>query len=828
MTNLKNQIELPPTDAEKKNLICHFCIVGCGYHVYKWDTGKSGGRLPTENALGIDFTKQQPSLSITLTPEMTSVIVDKDFKSSNIMIVPDKECVVNSGLSSTRGGRMASYMYTPRGITSERLKYPRIYTGEQWLDTSWDNALAIYGGLVKKIIDCEGPRGIMFSAFDHGGAGGGFENTWGSGKLMFSAIKTPTVRIHNRPAYNSECHATRDMGISELNNSYEDAELADVIWSIGNNPYETQTNYFLNHWVPNLAGGTLEKKREWFVDETVREGKIIFVDPRRTTSIVIAEQIAAERVLHLDLNPGTDAALFNTLFTFVVQQGWLAKEFISRHTHGFDEAFASAKLSLQEGSKITGVSEAKLRQAAEWAYKPKPDGKRSRVMHAYEKGIIWGNDNYNIQSSLLNLVLATQNIGRRGTGCVRMGGHQEGYTRPPHPTGEKIYVDQEIIQGRGRIMTWWGSNNFQSSNNAQALREATLRRSNIVKAAMSRARGAGVSEMVDIIFEATNRGGLFVTNINLYPTKLVEAAHLMLPAAHPGEMNLTSMNGERRLRLSEKFMNAPGEAIPDCLIAARIANTIQKLYFMEGKVAMSKRFGGFDWITEEDAFNDGFRRAGRPGVEKIDSQGGVTGHLATYALLRAAGNNGVQLPIKEVVSGKLIGTEMLYEDNKFDSSDGKALFKPSTWSGLPKPIQAQKEKHRFWLNNGRANEVWQTAYHDQYNALIKERYPMAYIELNPIDAKDLGVSAGDVVEVYNDYGSTHAMAYPVDDMKPSHTFMVFGYFNGVQGNVTTDWCDRNIIPYYKGSWGSIRRVGKIQHYAKTASNKRRAFDNISG
>ena len=69
---------------------------------------------------------------------------------------------------------------------------------------------------------------------------------------MFTAMKTPMVRIHNRPAYNSECHATRDMGVGELNNSYEDAEVADVIMAIGTNAYVTQTNYFLAHWVPNM------------------------------------------------------------------------------------------------------------------------------------------------------------------------------------------------------------------------------------------------------------------------------------------------------------------------------------------------------------------------------------------------------------------------------------------------------------------------------------------------------------------------------------------------------------------------------------------------
>ena len=135
------------------------------------------------------------------------------------------------------------------------------------------------------------------------------KNTWGTGKLMFTALQTPMVRIHNRPAYNSECHATREMGIGELNNAYEDAELADVLWSIGNNPYESQTNYFLNHWIPNLYGQTVEKKKARFAGEELPDTRIVFVDPRDTPSIAIARQIAGkDRVLHLAIEPGTDIA----------------------------------------------------------------------------------------------------------------------------------------------------------------------------------------------------------------------------------------------------------------------------------------------------------------------------------------------------------------------------------------------------------------------------------------------------------------------------------------------------------------------------------------
>ena len=430
---------------------------------------------------------------------------------------------------------------------------------------------------------------------------------------MFTAMKTPMVRIHNRPAYNSECHATRDMGVGELNNSYEDAEVADVIMAIGTNAYETQTNYFLAHWVPNMQGGTMEKKKKWFAGESFDKTKIIIVDPRRSPTVAIFEQAAGkENVLHLDIEPRSDIALFKSFFTYVIENGWHDKEFIAKSTKGFDVAVTANKLSMEEASKITGIAVGKLKQAADWAYKPKASGHRPHTMHAYEKGIIWGNDNHLIQSALIDVVLATRNVGRRGTGVMRMGRHQEGYTRPPYPGDSKIYVDQEIIKGKGMMYTAWGANPFQTTLNAEEHRRTIVRRSNIVKEAMGAARGKSAAEMVDVIYDAVkNKGGLFVTNINLYPTMFADAAHLMLPAAHPGETNLTSMNGERRLRLSQKFMDSPGSAKGDCLIAADIANAMKKLYDAAGNAEMAKRFAGFDWKIEEDTFNDGFRTAGQ-------------------------------------------------------------------------------------------------------------------------------------------------------------------------------------------------------------------------
>ena len=183
-----------------------------------------------------------------------------------------------------------------------------------------------------------------------------------------------------------------------------------------------------------------------------------------------------DNVLHLDIEPGTDIALFNGLFTYVVEQGWHDKDFIAQHTAASTWRVAPTSCRSTSAAESRAFPSAKLRQAAEWAYKPKAAGQRTRTMHAYEKGIIWGNDNYLIQSALVDLVLATHNVGRRGTGCRADGwapgglhaaalpGRQENLHRPGNHPGPRPHVHGV------------GCNPFQTTLNAEQHRQVILRR----------------------------------------------------------------------------------------------------------------------------------------------------------------------------------------------------------------------------------------------------------------------------------------------------------------------------------------------------------------
>ncbi|MBU0585571.1 MAG: arsenate reductase (azurin) large subunit [Alphaproteobacteria bacterium] len=813
-----DRLPIIPADAKKHNVTCHYCIVGCGYNAYTWPVNKQGGTEPDKNAFGVDLSQQQSAQTgAWYSPSMYNV-VKQDGKDVHLVIRPDPNCVVNSGLGSVRGARMAENRRSDQtGTQQQRLKEPMVWRYGTWQPTSWDDALDLVARVTARVIDKDNENDLFVAMFDHGGSAGGYENTWGTGKLYFGSMKVKNCRIHNRPAYNSEVHSTRDMGVGELNYAYEDYELTDTIFLVGANPLETQSNLFLNHMVPGIRNGA----------------KVVIVDPRRTVTVNACETEAGkENVLQLAIKSGTDLALFNTLFTHIADQGWVDKDFIANSTFqgdvaqaedgahpaalgGFEMAREACRMSLAEGAEICGIPEADIVKAAEWIAKPKDDGARRKCVTAYEKGIIWGNDNYRTVGALVNIGLATGNIGREGGGVCRLGGHQEGYMRPSdgHVGRPAPYIDQLIISGQGKVHHIWANDHYKTTLNASEFKRVYNKRTNMVKEAMDARAGATREELVDAIVEAINAGGLFSVNVDIIHSQIGQAAHVILPAVESGEMNLTSMNGERRMRLVEKYMDGPGSAKPDCLIAAGLAQALERVLREGGRAEYADQFKGYDWASEEDAFMDGYHAN--------------TGEIVTYDRLRAMGNNGVQEPVVDFKDGKLVGTKRLYADGQFDRhgrDDKKALFCAGAWRGLQAPGKTQqRDSYAFLINNGRSNINWQNWFLDQDNDFVSDRYPFPFIEINPEDMAELDLKEGDLVEVYNDVGATQAMVYPTETARRKETFMLFGAPSGTQGNVINAGVNELVLPNYKQTWANIRKISDAPASVKHLSFKPKEY-----
>jgi arsenite oxidase large subunit len=229
---------------------------------------------------------------------------------------------------------------------------------------------------------------------------------------------------------------------------------------------------------------------------------------------------------------------------------------------------------------------------------------------------------------------------------------------------------------------------------------------------------------------------------------------------------------------------------------------------------MANRFLDFDWRTDEDVFIHARYSFKGDGTDGIEGYAGVT-----YDLLRKLGNNGIQTPVR-IVAGTPVGRVRMHEDGRFGTPSGKARFiaAPLPWPGYGGAFARQRSRFRFWVNNGRSNHIWQTSYHHRRIPFYSDRFPIPYVEVNPVDAKSLSIASGDLVELRNDVGTVQAMAYVSDAVKKGHLFMLFGQPRGAAGDLVSDHVDpATTIPYYKGVWADLRRVGPMPENLRSVS-----------
>jgi arsenite oxidase large subunit len=139
--------------------------------------------------------------------------------------------------------------------------------------------------------------------------------------------------------------------------------------------------------------------------------------------------------------------------------------------------------------------------------------------------------------------------------------------------------------------------------------------------------------LVNAIAAAIKKGGLFAVDVDIVPTKIGPSMSCLAASRDRREANLTSMNGERRMRLTERYMDPPRPGDAGLFIAARIANHMERVLREQGKNQQADQFKGFDWKT------------GRRRLHGRICQARKGGEFVTYARLRAMGTNGfVNLP----------------------------------------------------------------------------------------------------------------------------------------------------------------------------------------
>ena len=774
----ETKVPLPPKDADVISTACDYCIVACGYKVYRWPVagGKEGGPKAEQNAFNADFPVAP--LGPWIAPNQHNIVLHKG-EPHHVVIIPDKDAVnVNvDGDSSIRGGAIARKCYNPQTPTRDRLKTPLLRMYGILMPVPWDFALDIAAAVAKHVIAKHGANAYGMKTYSYQY----MENTYAITKYALRHINTANFTFHDTPSNVTSTPGFRDAGFDNFAPSYKDWRDAETLLICGTDPYETKTILFTQWIMPGIQNGQ----------------RTIFMVPRRTAGVAYAEKNGG---LWLDVTPGTDLLVVNAIARIIVEKGWQDSDWIRKwvnnewesssgfgqgtrntpwqwrttwglfQTKGFEDwkkwLLAQPEFELAKAAEISQIDPKKIRTAAEWMARPRANGTRPKTSIMIEKGFYWSNNTGNTQAiSALGIIVGAG--GRPGQVIARAGGHQRGglsggkYPRNKSPEklpGRRrraIDVDRYLVSGHTRLAHVIGTTWIQSMCGSQGLAK---RFDELVVANPHQIRSFEKDEIIDTLKRRADSGGMVVINQEIYLVDPIgnRYADIIFPAATWGEETFTRANGERRIRLYQKFYDPPGSAKPDWWIIAQLAKRMG--------------FDGFDWKDSNEVLEEGsrFSRGSRKDFLMVK----VAAHREGKTLhqkFAEFGTSGIQAPVFMTQDGSLVGTERLHDTTRkldesgpaglnvfnkklthFNTQTGKCNIQKSPWSLFSDYWEWMKPKDdELWCTSGRVNERWQSGFDDRRRPYIVQRWPENWVELHPDDAKARGIESGDYVMVYS-------------------------------------------------------------------------------
>ncbi len=774
----ETNVPLPPKDADVVSTACDYCIVACGLKVYRWPVAGNwnGGSKAENNAFGANFPVDP--LGPWIAPNQHNVVLHKG-EPHHVVIIPDKDAkfVNTDGDSSLRGGCIAQKCYNPQTPTRDRLKTPlmRIYGVLQ--PVPWDFALDVAAEVGLYVMEKHGANAYGVKAYSYQF----IENTYAITKFALRHVATANYAPHDTPSDVSSTPGMRDAGFDNFAPSYEDWMNAETLLICGTDPYETKTILFT----------------QWIMKGIQNGQKAIMMIPRRTAGVAYVEENGG---MWIDIQPGTDLLVLNAIARVIVENGWEDKEWIKKwvnskwesssgfgrgtrntpwqwrttwgqfQTDGFDDwkkwLLAQDEFKPENAAKLAQVDVAKIYTAAEWMAKPNGK-KRPKTSIMIEKGLYWSN-NTGTTNSVSSLAIIVGAGGRPGQMIGRAGGHQRGGLRGGrYPIGKSpmkvpgrrrraLDTDTWLLSGHTRFAYVIGTTWVQAMCGTQQFFEKFRE---LVTASPHQVRSYTKEEIVDTLKKRVDSGGMVVVNQDIYLVDPIGAryADIVFPAATWGEETFMRANGERRLRLYNKFYDPPGWAKPDWWIIAQLAKRMG--------------FGLFDWKTSNDVAEEAarFSRGSRKDFHMIK----VAAHREGKTLhqkLGEFGTNGIQGPVFMKDDGSLQGTKRLHDTERklsgtgpaganmfnkklthFNSQTGKCNLQKSPWLLFSDYWEWMKPRgDELWCTSGRTNERWQSGFDDRRRPYIVQRWPENFVEIHPDDAKERDIESGDMVMVFSD------------------------------------------------------------------------------
>ena len=640
-----------------------------------------------------------------------------------------------------------------------RLSDPMIRRDGKLTTVKWNEAINHVAVGLKNIVDKHGPNSIAL----HMGATCFNEEYYIANKFMKAAIGTNNIECTTRLCMSSSAMGfVSTIGADAPPACYDDVEEADLLFIAGNNMAVSVPAIFARVCAAKKENGT----------------KVIVVDPRRTDTAAIAD-------IHLQILPGTDVALNNALAHVLFEEGYVDEEAVGEYASGLSDLKDLLKeYTPLRAFEITGCPEDQIREAARLI------GSSKAMLVFWFQGYNHSTQAVFKNNTLHNLWLLTDNFCRPGAGPLSI-------------TGESNALGNRWMGGLSHLLP--GMRTVVNPQHRQELSDFWK----IPLEKIQPAPGRSIIEMIEGLHsgkvralwvissnpaaslpnskwvrEGLSKAELIIVQDIFHPTETSMMADVVLAGAHWFEKTGTFISSERRIELVDKIIDSYGNVKPDYDIICRVAQAMG----FENE---------FQYASSEEVFEE----------LKTITKGQICDmNGVTYERLR----NGVgpQLPCPD---SEHSGTVRLFTDRQFPRPDGRAALLPRKY--IP-PSESPDEEYPYVLITGKLPWHFNTRTRTGRVSSLESKAPDNFVEINPVNASQLGIVEGEEVEVASRRGAVSGAVRITDSMLPNTIFMPMHFGNALKvgdgrlANLLTNHvCDlHSKQPEYKYSVVKISKI----------------------
>jgi formate dehydrogenase major subunit len=650
-----------------------------------------------------------------------------------VQMVPSDDGPSNLGHACMKGRFGWTYINA-----KDRLRKPLMREGSGWKEISWTAALDRVAEEFSRIKRQYGSDALATISSSRGTN----EENYLFGKFMRCVIGTNHIDNCARVCHSATVTGMMEtLGTSAATNSIEDIDLAKLILIVGANPTESHP----------VVGARIKRAHR-------RGVPLIVIDPRRTELARLAD-------LHLQLRPGTNVALLNGLGQVIAKEGLIDHVFTSRRTEGLDEWVKTVSdCGPEQTEQVTGVPAHLIREVA------RRYAMSGASLSVHGLGMTehrWGSHGV---MALVNLALATGNIGRPGTGINPLRGQNnvQGASDvgclPTYFSGYQSLDDPALAtlhqQVTGRLLPT--KRGMKTPDMWDAALDGRLKSLWIV--------GYDVAQTdpnLKKVHEALRKLEFLVVQ-DLFMSETAAFAHLVLPGASFLEKDGTFTNLERRVQRIRKAVDPPDGILPDWQVVGEVSTRM-----------------GYPMTYAHPS-------------EIMDEIAQLTPIFGGLSYDRLEQPDGLQWP---VLNSSHDGTSLMHHET---FPKGRAHFVAVEY--LP-PGETASEDYPFILTTGRVLQHYNCGAQTRRTDIV-EVVDTDVLEMHATDMERLHLTDGAIVRLVSPRGQALLPAIKSERVLPGHLFTSFHFPASTVNELLSSSADESSkCPEYKVS---AVRVDQVQ------------------